>query len=294
MTDTTEPRRGKLPLEFTPNLLGKEYREVCEAMQRIPQSKNVFDPTRYDPRAIESCRSMWHQRMEFEHRSTVVFSNLVHQLFEANASLDAKVVMLRMAQDEVRHTETCANVVRALGGDPTMEIPLDFAPLAQHKGCTPEERALRNVIYTTCLSEMIAVARFVETLEHTTDPYMRDANRALLSDEKMHGQFGFLYLEAWQPWLEAHPEARAGLTRYLRHSLVVLEQALAGPDVHYPELTADELALGVVDPNSGRDVFYSTIEGAVLPGLDRFGLEASKAWRERRLEPGAPAPPPVR
>jgi hypothetical protein len=265
--------------------LEKEYREICAAMTRCGQSVERFDAGAYDPRAVAVARAMWLHRMEVEHRSTTVFSSLAAQLVEANATLDSKVVMLRMAQDELRHTETCGRVVRELGGEPVCTVTLDVAPLAQHRGCSPEERALRNVLYTTCLSEMIAVARFVDTLDTMSDPYLRDATRLLLSDEILHGQFGFHYLEAWRPWLDAHPEVRPSLARYLRHAFVVLEDALAGSSTrpHAP-LTADEIALGLPDPARARDVFYGTIEGAVVPGLERFGIEAGEAWRKRALE----------
>jgi hypothetical protein len=46
-------------------------------------------------------------------------------------------------------------------------------------------------------------------------------------------------------------------------------------------VTSDEIALGVTDPARLPDTFYQTIEGAVLPGLERFGIEATVAWRER-------------
>jgi hypothetical protein len=269
--------------------LGDEYAAVKTGLARIGPTATTFDRGAYDPRAVAMALEMWRQRMAFEHRSTAVFAALAMQLMEANASLDAKVVMLRMAQDELRHTETCAGVVVALGG--AAEVPTDVAvaPLARHRGCSPEGRALRNVIYTTCMSEMVAVARFVDTLDHTTDAFMRDANRALLTDEVLHGQFGFHYLEAWRPWLAAHPDEIAQLNRYLRHAFAVIEGILGGaPDPTAPAATADELAIGLTDSNRSRDVFYGTMEGAIVPGLDRFGLDATDAWRRRAREDGVP------
>lgn len=283
---------GLLTITSSGTPLEKEYREIATAMTRCKQTVHTFDPKPYDPRAVESARAMWLARMEFEHRSTAVFSNLVAQLMEANATLDAKVVMLRMAQDELRHTETCGRVVQALGGEPVCRVNLRVSPLATHRGCSPEERALRNVLYTTCLSEMVAVARFVDTLDTMTDPYLRDMTRLLLSDEILHGQFGFHYLQAWRPWLDAHPDVRASLERYLRHAFAVLEEALAGPPVSRSvRLTEDEIALGLPDPVRTRDVFYGTLEGAVVPGLENLGLDAGTAWRTRRKDPSAPPAP---
>ena len=284
--------------------LEKEYRLVCDGLGRTETLVTVFDEKRYDARAVTTVRDQWLQRMGAEHRSTTVFSNLAAQLIEANATLDAKVVMLRMAQDELRHTETCGEVVRAMGGEPRHTMDVTVAPLALHRGCSLEERAMRNVLYTTCLSEMVAVARLVDELDSTEDPFLRDATRRLLADEVLHGQFGFHYLEAWRPWLEVHPEVITSLGRYLTHAFAVLEAALAGAPVASATrgpvraaapprpraLTADERALGLSDDEKARDIFYGTIEGAVVPGLDRFGIDATGAWKNRRFLEGGEVP----
>jgi hypothetical protein len=220
--------------------------------------------------------------MEGEHRSTTVFSSLAAQLVEANATIDAKTVMLRMALDELRHTETCGEVVAALGGGSSCTMDVSVAPLARHRGCSPEERALRNVIYTSCLSEMVAVARLVDELDATKDPFLRDATRRLLADEVLHGQFGFLYLESWKPWLDAHADARASLEHYLTHAFAVLEAELAGPKTPRTKWTDDERALGLAGTATPFTIFHDTITHAVVPGLERFGIDARKAWKKRR------------
>ena len=38
------------------------------------------------------------------------------------------------------------------------------------------------------------------------------------------------------------------------------------------------------DPAKSREVFHTTLEGAVLPGLERVGIRAERAWRERTIE----------
>lgn len=281
--------RREIGIEGSGTPLEKEYRAVDEALRRTETLVPEFDAKAYDPRAIERVRAMWSQRMAVEHRSTTVFSNLAAQLFEANAPLDAKLVMLRMAQDEIRHTETCGNVVRALGGVPRVEVEISVSPLATHAGCSPEERALRNVLYTTCLSEMVAVARLVDEIDETADPYLRDATRRLLADEVLHGQYGFHYLAAVRPFLDGNPEVRASLERYLVHAFAVLERALGGQPPPQT-LSADERSLGLGALAHGREIFYETMTHAILPGLERFGIDASAAWKRRALLEGGSVP----
>ncbi len=261
--------------------LEQELANVERALARVPHGTATFDASRYDPNAIATATAQWTARMGIEHRSSMVFSQLAQQLFEANATLDAKIVMMRMAQDELRHTATCAEELAALGAPNEVEADLTVEPLARHEGVSVEERALRNVIYTTCMSEMVACARFVAVLDRTTDPFMRDVTRRLLADEVLHGQFGFHYLGVWRPWLDAHSDANAGIERYLVHAFAVIETELA-PTPPFEPLSADEAALGVDDAALAREVFYGTMEGAIVPGLERLGLAASKSWRERR------------
>jgi hypothetical protein len=220
--------------------------------------------------------------MDAEYRSTSVFSALTAQLMEAGASLDQTAVVLRMAQDEIRHAELCGEVVVALGGEVRIEAR-EVTPISRHPGCGPEERALRNVVYGCCLSEIVNTASFVDMLDTMSDPYLRDVTRQLLSDEVMHGQFGFHYLEGWREWLEKHPEVVGSLGRYLHHAFAVLERQLSGAGAPPRELSTDDRALGMPDPERLPDTFYQTITGAIVPGLERFGIEAGVAWRNRSL-----------
>ncbi len=269
--------------------LADESRAYDRALDRIAPSQHVFDASRYSPEAVRTVAQQWRYRMAFEHRSSMVFSQLAQQLYEANASLDAKIVMLRMASDELRHTGTCAAVIEALdpsGGAPgsgtaSVEVDLEVAPLARHGNATPKERALRNVIYTTCMSEMVACARFVATLDRTTDPFLRDAMRRLLADEVLHGQFGFHYLASEREWLASHDTERASIERFLVHAFAVIEEELA-PEPPFAELSDEAKSLGADDFALAREVFYGTMEHAIVPGLEQQGLDAGTSWKARK------------
>lgn len=270
--------------------IADEYAFVSRTMMRCERQVTTFDRESYAPAAIEKVRDMWLRRMESEHRSASVFAVMCNQLMEAGATIDMAGIALRMAQDELRHGEVCAEVVVALGGEAVREVSAVTAPVAVHAGCSAEERALRNVIYGCCLTETVNSARFVDALESTTDPFLRDVTRQLLSDETLHAQFGFHYLTAWQAWLDAHDEARRSISRYLHFAFAVLERDLSGRSMSSVEPSAEELALGLPSARRTREIFYVTVEGAVLPALDRFGLDATAAWKARSMDPPAPAP----
>ena len=260
--------------------LTAQWRRLAEASARCAPAAVSFDASAWDPSAVAKARAMWRARMVSEHRSVGVFAGLAAQLVEAGAPMDFTGMALSMAQDEVRHAELCADVVRALGGDPRVEADLTVGALPTHGRATPEERALRNVVYGSCLSEMVNSARFVDALETTTEPVTRDATRRLLADEVEHARFGFRYLDVMAPWLDAHPGVRASLGRYLRRAFKTFERAYAGSGAR-ARLTAHERALGLPDPARLLVVFDQTVRGAIIPALEQRGIAAAEAWNAR-------------
>lgn len=275
----TEGRRT-LTAEGSGTDLEAQWRRVAAASARCAPAEVTFDAGAWNPVAVARARAMWLSRMVSEHRSTAVFAGLAAQLMAASAPLDFTAMALSMAQDELRHTELCADVVRAMGGEARCEADLTFAALPMHGRVTPEERALRNVVYGSCLSEMVNSARFVDALEEITEPVTRDATRRLLADEVEHARFGFSYLDAMAPWLDAHPAARASLGEYLRRAFKTFERAYAGSGARVPR-SDDERALGLPDPERQLLVFDRTMRGAIIPALEQRGIAAAEAWNAR-------------
>lgn len=260
--------------------IGREYERLRSALGE-PVDLAGLEASDLAPEARAVAVEFWRARMDAEHRSVRVFAQVGLQLLDANAPHDAKTIMLRMAQDELLHTEICARVLGALGAEPAVESDVRVSPIATHEGCSRSEVALRNVIYTTCLSEMIAVGRLADSLETATHAAARSAIRAILADEVMHGQFGFLYLDALGPTLT--DAARADLGHYLVHAFAVLEEELAPRGMERrPSPPADALALGVLDPRRAHEVFFGTVTHAIVPGLEARGVGAARAWKDRR------------
>jgi hypothetical protein len=227
---------------------------------------------------------MWRVRMAAEHASVPVLAALAGQLIEAGATLDAQAVVLRMALDEIRHTEICGATLRALGDEATCEIPAEPPKLPIWPGTSPEERALRNVLFGNAMIEMVNAANLVDILDTMTDECLREATRLLLADEVQHAAFGFDYLEAWGPWLAARPEVRRSLEAWLRSAFAELERARSGAGLPPRVRNEDQIALGIPDPARLTFVLHQTVEAAIVPALERFDLDAGAAWRGRSPE----------
>ena len=272
-----------LTLAGSGTALEGEYRRAIDALLRCPAQPAAFDAARYDPAAVAEARELWQSRMRSEHDSVPALLALADQLIEAGATNDAQGVVLRMALDELRHTEICGEAVRALGGDPTCG-PRPTVRLPVWPGVSPEERALRNVIFGNALIETVNTANLVDLHDTMSDPCLREATRQLLSDEVQHAAFGFDYLSAWAPWLAERPEVTASLDRWLRRAFGELERARSPSAPEPRALTADEAALGIPDPARVTLVLHQTVEGAIVPALSGFGLDAAAAWRERTVD----------
>lgn len=268
-------------LASSPGAIADEYESARTSLARAGARATVFDASVYDPAAVARLCLMLRIRTASEYHSASVFQRLATQLMQAHATLDAQAVMTRMAFDELRHAELCARALVAVGAPAECEIADHIPDLTDHPEVSREEAALRNVIYSCAMTEAINTARFVHTLDRTTDPYLHEVLRQLLADEVQHGAFGFHYVERWAPWLQQNPEVRASLEGFMRHAFFMLEWAMSGGKRPHVALTPDERALGLPDPLTLGDVFYQTVESAIVPGLERCGIAAERAYRTR-------------
>jgi len=241
------------------------------------------DVAAYEAPALQAAHRVWRRRAFNEHQSAMVFTGLLPQLVEAEATLDMKTTVLRMAMDELRHGALCAGIVEAMGGDPALHADLEVRPLPEHPGCTPLERAMRNALFIGCLAETVAVAFTAEEREQTSEPLMRRAIEQISADETLHARFGWAFVSEAAPHLDE--AARVRTNSWLRIALRYLEreEMLEVPDVRPPsdELREQGLALGVCDNGATRELFYETVREAILPGLEALGFGAHEAWRQR-------------
>jgi hypothetical protein len=236
----------------------------------------------YHPQAIELAARNWRERMVHEHASAAVFTQLVPQLMEAEATLDVKTVVTRSAMDELRHAGLCGQVVEYLGGEAVAEADLAVERLPEHPDCAPRERALRNVFFASCLSETVSMALLTEEREYVDDPFIRRVLKQLAGDESLHARLGWVYLA--QCWAAMNPAERDKLGIYLPTALAYFEEKMLGamPLADIPEpILPDARRLGFSESSRARSLLYDTIESVILPNLAAIGLPANDAWSAR-------------
>lgn len=231
----------------------------------------------------EAAIGTWKGRMVNEHVSARVFAALLPQLMRAGISAARQAQVAEMIADELRHARMCAAVVTALGGEPVAPLPpLDDVPT--HDDASPLEAVLRNVLSISCLSETVAVALIDEERLVTTGAAADTAKR-ILADEVQHARFGWTLLEELQPRID--DELRARLGRYLQVAFAHLEAHELSHLPPKPAPSTEAEAVGVCDGRSARELFYACVTDVIVPGLEKQGLPAARAWRERTATPGA-------
>lgn len=280
---------GTLRLAIGSSPLRTEHeRLVRTALKRGDDAPEIPEGVRieggYSPVALEIAREGWRARALHEHQSACVFSRLLPQLIEAEASIEYKTVILRASMDEIRHASLCLQLVAYLGGVPEIEGELATEPLPEHPGRTPRERVLRNIVFASCLSETISTSLLAEEREQTIEPRIRRVVEQLSADEILHAKLGWSLLGEWLPQLSA--EELAGLERYLPVALGTIEQKMLGsmplPPVLPPALRAELTALGVLDGHEGREILYAVLEDVVIPRFEELGLPGRAAWAGKR------------
>lgn len=228
------------------------------------------------PSLREAAIVTWRARMVNEHGSARVFEGLARQV--ARAGLEHEEVA-RFADEERRHGILCGAVVEALGGEARAEIA-DPPLYPRHRDAScAREAMLRDVLSVCCLSETVAVALIgAERLEMPAGP-LRELLTEIYADEVGHARFGWQLLEKLSPALDAKTKEALG------HYLVVAFAHLEDHELaHLPESSdppPEARAYGLCSGRDARALFYDTVTSVIVPGLERHGIPAARAWRER-------------
>lgn len=219
----------------------------------------------------------WRGRMVNEHASAQVFAGLLPQLMRAEIDAERQAEVTAMIAEELEHARLCAGVVAALGERPVGELP-EIRPLPAHEDATPLEALLRNVLSICCLSETVAVALIDAERLQLDGSVLSDVLRKILADEVGHARFGWRLLEH----LELEPALAARLSDYLRVAFAHLETHELAHLNPFPAPTEACSAAGVCNGTVARKIFFETIEKVIVPRLESHGLDARRAWSERR------------
>lgn len=223
---------------------------------------------------LDAARTSWKERMVSEHVSARVFATLVTQTMAAGLPADETHRVAAMIRQELDHARLCARVLLALGTEPVHDLPqLEVVP--DHADASPMEALLRNVISVGCCSETVAVALVATEREQAGPPALRRVLDQILRDEIKHSRFGWRLVSRLAPSISAAD--RASLDDYLVDAFDH-QIRFHGAFLGMGDASEAGVAIGAPHGRSNWLVFVATMEDIVVPGLERCGFAAARAW----------------
>lgn len=166
-------------------VLARPARELLLGLPSVHVARS-----RYAPAELEAARVVWAGRIVDEHRSVVVFAELLRCLAEIDAPFAAIASVTRLVADELRHATLCADVARALGGIDDLEIDLVGLGLPPDTAHDPVARAREIVVRELVVAERESVTVLAAYRDAASDPAIARVLSCLLLDEARHAATG--------------------------------------------------------------------------------------------------------
>jgi hypothetical protein len=162
-------------------------------------------------------RQVWSERLRTEFRSIQIMARFLEEVVGAGDPLDVYAGAIELVRDEVRHTEICFSVCRALGAEPRLPDPVALRDPAPFLEAPMAERALHTAIAMLAINESLSVAFLRDLQSRCEHPPMKRVLDATLDDEASHEAFGWTYVEKS---LERFPRAtRPAFAELVRRTL---------------------------------------------------------------------------
>ncbi|MDC3959543.1 ferritin-like domain-containing protein [Polyangium jinanense] len=223
---------------------------------------------------------IWRHRARAELEASARFTRLAGELAACGAVAPVITMAREAAEDERRHAEQCAALVRELGGKPFELGAVPAARVVTPSGLGPRERLHYEVIAMSCVTETLSAALLGELVARATDPLVRDTMQHILRDEVDHARLGWAHLAA---------EHERGAQDVVGPSLPAMLAGTVSEELFssWAEHPAQEAlsGLGALDRAERKRIFRDTMSLVVFPGLRRFGVDTARgeSWLSERL-----------
>jgi bacterioferritin (cytochrome b1) len=230
--------------------------------------------------AVETlARRLWANRLVSELEAAQRFAALIPTLETLGASRAIVAMVEQAAADELRHANSCRELVRHFGGTPQPSAAAirlrRVAPPSVHG----RDSVLYEIVAQSCVTETLSTALLGELVTRARDPVCRQVMHSILCDEVNHSRLGWAYLA------EEHARgARDCVGPFLPSLLDATLGAgfLSSRAALDPQLT--ELAgLGSLELSERQRIVRETLVHVIFPGFDRFGIDTApgRRWLDR-------------
>ncbi|HEY1556482.1 MAG TPA: ferritin-like domain-containing protein [Kofleriaceae bacterium] len=235
----------------------------------------------FSPEQLAFARDAWPMRAAEELRSALIYRALA----ASSRGVLPEPWPARFAataREEIGHARLCAEVGARLGASAPR---YDGTPVRTRLAALPDPvaRTAALVLAEIAIGETISMALFRAGRRTTREPLVRTALEAICADEVRHQRLGWDALAALVPRLP--PWHREQLATQAAHAFAASEAQIAAPVLR--RLAAGERfdpawgELGVLPFETRVDAYYFAVERFAIPRLEKLGIAAERAWRER-------------
>ncbi len=210
-----------------------------------------------DPAVADQVTAEWMRRTQAEYISAAIAQQATLWLIQLGGPPDLIRDGLRIAEDELTHSELSAAVAADAGGEGGSPV-IDPALLSLGGGEQPIDALVSAILRYFCVGETIAVPLFRMLRMRCSVAIARDALDRILRDETRHRQFGWDVLD-WA-LLAGGPAVRERLDDQVAASVgEVVTAYIASGDLPEAAWHPDLAAWGLARPAD-----YATTAGAAL------------------------------
>jgi hypothetical protein len=157
--------------------------------QPTPIDFTALDVASLPPELVRQARVVWADRVRTEYQSIQIAARFLTEALAAGEPLEVQRRVVETIDEEVRHTELCSAMCRALGG-PVPAPPEVAAPLADLRDVPLSERVLASSISLFLVAEAFSVGYLRDLEERASHPVTRAVLGAITGDEAGHEAFG--------------------------------------------------------------------------------------------------------
>ena len=216
-------------------------------------------------------QNFWLSQTCAEYNSSARTIHLVHWMQQIAMSPDLIRDAIRIADDEMVHSQLCYAVAAEAGS--TTGLPHDELSLSLTENFEDLRKSFLYVLVESyCFGETVAVPLFSAMRKQTQTPSALTAYNRVLEDEPRHAAFGWLAL-AWCD--EIWPETRSWLAEIVPDALSSMRRAYSASDddEYQPPLSETELAWGMMPKVRYQEVLEKTIKGTFTERLRHYDVK---------------------
>ena len=157
------------------------------------------DPSRYTEAERDAGRVYWSRRAWSEYGAISESPAMQLRYVLEGREADLSLFWAIRTQEEVRHTEVCAQMAESLGGYHLQPSDEELKAIAGALGTRDRVLNLAHPLEVTiaglvCVAETVVYDVFVQLVRKVTDPVAKQIFRLILRDEVRHCEFGWEYL----------------------------------------------------------------------------------------------------